>query len=66
MVTLTKSDLATIAERIVSKSMRSVTLESGIPLFWRGRCRGAVVLHQWWVTSGGDVVITSDDTRIQS
>ena len=66
MLTLTATDLATLAERFASQSMRSVTLTSGVPLFWRGRCRGAVVLHQWWVTAGGDVVITSDDTRIQS
>jgi len=66
MPTLTPTDLATLAERLASQSMRSVTLESGVPLFWRGRCRGATVFHQWWVTAGGDVVITSDDTRIQS
>lgn len=66
MPTLTPTDLATLADRLASQSMCSVTLTSGVPLFWRGRCRGAAVLHQWWVTAGGDVVITSDDTRIQS
>ena len=63
---LTAGDLATLRARFAAKAMKSVTLESGVPLFWRGRVDAiGVVVHHWWVTAGGDVVITSDDTRIQ-